>query len=56
MPILLYIDEDAMAGILVKGLRARGFDVVTVLEEDMTGRDDEAQLEYASERKRTLFI
>jgi len=38
MPISLYIDEDAMAGILVKGLRARGIDVATVYEEGMTGK------------------
>ncbi len=55
MPIRLYIDEDAMAGILVKGLRARGIDVATVLEEGMTGCDDETQLEYASDQKRTLY-
>jgi hypothetical protein len=55
MPIRLYIDEDAMAGILVKGLRARGADVATVFEEQMTGRSDEEQLEYASERNRTLY-
>ncbi len=55
MPICLYIDEDAMNSKLVKGLRARGFDVKTVLDEGMTGFDDDAQLEYASARKRTLY-
>lgn len=55
MPIRLYVDEDAMAGILVKGLRARGIDVVTVLEAEMTGRADDEQLEYASEQKRALY-
>lgn len=55
MRIRLYIDEDAMAGILVKGLRARGIDVATVLEEQMIGRKDEEQLEYALEQKRTLY-
>ncbi len=55
MRIQLYIDEDAMAGILVKGLRARGIDIATVLEEEMTGRGDDEQLEYASERKRALY-
>jgi len=55
MRIQLYIDEDAMAGTFVKGLRARGINVATVLEEGMTGRDDEEQLEYASECKRALY-
>ncbi|KPA12178.1 hypothetical protein MHK_007616 [Candidatus Magnetomorum sp. HK-1] len=55
MRIQLYIDEDAMAKILVKGLRARGIDVVTVFEEDMTGCADEEQLEYATNQKRTLY-
>jgi hypothetical protein len=45
MPIRLYIDEDAMASVFVKGLRIRGMDVTTVLEAEMTGCDDEAQLE-----------
>jgi hypothetical protein len=32
MQIRLYVDEDAMARALVSGLRARGVDVITVLD------------------------
>jgi len=55
MRIQLYIDEDAMAKILINGLRARGIDVVTVFEEEMTGCTDDEQLEFASSQKRTLY-
>ncbi len=55
MTIRLYVDEDAMAHILVKGLRARGIDLLTVLEENMTGRNDEEQLEYAASLKRAFY-
>jgi hypothetical protein len=55
MWLRLYVDEDAMARALVTGLRARGVDVTTVLDEGMTGQDDVAQLEYAAERGRVLY-
>jgi len=50
MLIRLYVDEDAMAGILVRGLRAREIDVTTVFEQEMTGKSDEEQLRYAAEQ------
>jgi len=55
MLIRLYVDEDAMAGILVRGLRAREIDVTTVFEQEMTGKSDEEQLRYAAEQGRTLY-
>ncbi len=44
MQIRLYVDEDAMARALVRGLRARGVDLTTVLDEGMSEQDDMAQL------------
>lgn len=55
MQIRLYIDEDAMARALVNGLRARGIDVVTVLDAGMKGRDDPDQLEYAALHGRAIY-
>ncbi len=55
MDIRLYLDEDAMARSLVKGLRARGIDVKTVFEENMTEQNDRAQLEYATREGRAIY-
>lgn len=55
MDIRLYIDEDAMAQALIRGLRARGADVLTAFEADMTGHDDAAQLAFAISQGRTLY-
>ena len=55
MQIRLYIDEDAMARALVQGLRARGVDLTTVIEEGMNQRDDREQLEYATAEGRVLY-
>lgn len=55
MDIRLYIDEDAMAHALLQGLRARGADVLTAYEAEMTGRDDADQLAFAPSRERTLY-
>ncbi len=51
----LYIDEDAMARALVQGLRARGVDVTTVIDEGMSERDDRDQLEYATQQRRVIY-
>lgn len=53
--ICLYIDEDAMAHALVQGLRARGVDVTTVIDEGMNERDDNAQLERAAQQRRVIY-
>jgi hypothetical protein len=55
MQIHLYIDEDAMARALVRGLRARGIDLITVLEAGMERQSDSAQLEYATLQERVLY-
>lgn len=55
MQIRLYIDEDAMARALVQGLRARGEDVTTVVDECMNERDDIDQLEYATQQQRVIY-
>jgi hypothetical protein len=55
MQIRLYVDEDAMARAVVQGLRARGVDVITVLEAGMSEGEDIAQLEYAATQGRVLY-
>ena len=55
MQIRLYVDEDAMARALVRGLRARGVDVRTVVNAGMSAQDDMAQLECATEHGRVLY-
>lgn len=54
MKIRLYIDKDAMSRFLVNGLRARGVDVTSVVEEGRRGLDDLSQLEFAAEQGRVL--
>jgi len=55
MQIRLYLDEDAMARAVVLGLRARGVDVTTVIDEGMKERSDRDQLEYATQQRRVIF-
>ena len=55
MQIRLYIDEDAMSRALIRGLRSRGIDVTTTLDEGMVGQSDQAQLEYAAATGRVFF-
>lgn len=55
MQIRLYLDEDAMARALVVGLRARGVNVTTVIDEGMRERDDREQLEFATQQGRVIF-
>ncbi len=54
-PIRLYLDEDSMRASLLRALRARQVDVVTVAEADLMGSSDEEQLAYASAQARTIF-
>ena len=55
MQIRLYVDEDAMARAVVSGLRARGVDVATVLEDRMSEKDDIDQLEHATQQVRAIY-
>ena len=51
----LYIDEDAMDGDTIKGLRLRGFDVLTASEARTQGFEDHQQLSFATEVNRVLM-
>jgi Domain of unknown function (DUF5615) len=53
--IRLYLEEDSMSHALVRGLRARGADVVTALKESMIQRNDEEHLEFAAKTGRVLY-
>jgi hypothetical protein len=51
----LYVDEDAMDGDLVRGLRSRGIDVVTAAGASMIRRMDEEHLNWATVQGRALY-
>jgi predicted nuclease of predicted toxin-antitoxin system len=53
--IKLFVDEDAMSHALVQGLRARGVDVTTVLQERRTGLTDPEQLTFATTENRAIY-
>jgi len=50
----LYFDEDSMWQALVNALRARGIDVQTALDAEMTERSDEDHLTFATAQGRVL--
>ena len=52
--INFYTDEH-VARAVVRGLRQRGVDVLTVLEAGLIGASDEEQLEYANAEGRVIF-
>lgn len=51
----LYVDEDAGEDAVVKGLRARGIDVLTTLEAKRLGATDAEQLATAISLRRTIY-
>lgn len=53
--VRLYLDEDAGENAVVRGLRARGFDVLTTVEADRCGTTDGDQLTFAAEQGRTIY-
>lgn len=55
MPLRLYIDEDSMSRALIRGLRSRGINVTSVLDEEKVGQSDAAQLEFAAQHGRVFY-
>ena len=53
--VLLYVDEDAGEDAVVKGLRARGIDLVTTAEAHQLGATDAEQLSTAINLRRTIY-
>jgi len=53
--IRLYLDEDAQRNSLLRGLRARGVDVLTAHEAQHMGVPDTEQIAFAAQADRTLF-
>ena len=53
--IRLYVDEDAEEHAVVKGLRARGIDVLTTREANRVGATDAEQLVFAVEVRRSIY-
>jgi hypothetical protein len=51
----LYVDEDAMDGDVVRGLRSRGIDVITAADAGMIRRHDEDHLHLATIHGRALY-
>lgn len=51
----MYVDEDAMDGDVVRGLRSRGVDVVTAGDAGMIRREDEDHLTWAADQGRALY-
>jgi DNA-binding transcriptional MerR regulator len=53
--IRLYVDEDAAERRLVRSLRSRGMDVLTVIDTQMESATDEEQLDFAISQNRCLY-
>ena len=53
--ICLYIDEDSMDCMLVRALRARNVDVITVQEVKRNAYIDAEQLEWATTHNRVIY-
>jgi hypothetical protein len=53
--IRLYVDEDAMDSGLVRGLRHKGFDVLTAAKAGMLQRTDEDHLRFATSVDHVLY-
>ena len=51
----LYVDEDAGEIAVIRGLRARGLDILTAAEAGQLGKSDEEQLVFAVQEQRTLY-
>lgn len=51
----LYVDEDASERAVVRGLRSRGFDLLTANEAGRLTLSDSEQLEYATQTERAIY-
>lgn len=52
---ICYYTDEHVANAVIRGLRQRGIDVLSVPEAGMMGATDEAHLVFAFERRRVLF-
>ena len=53
--LCIYVDEDASQRAVLRGLRARDFDLLTAHEADRLGLDDEGQLDFATQVGRAIY-
>ena len=51
----LYFDEDAGEHMVVQGLIARGFDILTTLDANRLNSTDEEQLAFAAQQGRAIY-
>lgn len=52
-PTRFYLDEH-IPSVVAEGLRRRGIDVLTLVEADKLGADDEEHLAFARQQRRTI--
>jgi hypothetical protein len=53
--VRLYVDEEAGENAVVRGVRARGFDVLTTIDANRCGATDRHQLAFAVEQGRAIY-
>ncbi|MFN5515733.1 MAG: DUF5615 family PIN-like protein [Cyanobacteriota bacterium] len=53
--IRLYLDEDAMSNSLLRALRSKEIDVVSVQEAGTEGSPDDRQLDWATAQRRVIY-
>lgn len=53
--VCLYLDEDAGETAVVRGLRARGLDVLTTIEAQRCGTTDRDQFAFATQQGRSIY-
>ncbi|QUS60968.1 DUF5615 family PIN-like protein [Synechocystis sp. PCC 7339] len=53
--IRLYLDEDAMSNSLLKALRSKEIDVISVQEAGTEGFPDNQQLDWATSQERVIY-
>jgi hypothetical protein len=53
--VRLYADEDASETAVIRGLRARGLDVLTTMDAGRCGASDKEQLAFAVQQGRSIY-